>query len=154
MAGNNQDIHAALVSARARAVAEIEGARSKLTRAEAELNRIETALGVIEEYGGHPKPEQPRLIDVPAQGPSPDLSRFGMTIGEAAFEILKAAGKPLKNRQIAERMVDADFRYDGDIKKLRNAVGVAMVRMAEAGEGVEKLARGVFRVPPEPKAEQ
>lgn len=132
----------------AEAEAEVAAAQSNLMAAAAVSDRIETALGVIEEYAGGSAASAPAAKSIQATFAMPDetpsLTKYGLSIPDGAEIVLREVGQPLRNKQIAERMLAGGFRYELGLTKLRNSVGVMLHRRDLDGKTFVKIAPGMF----------
>lgn len=129
------------------AEADVEDAESQLEEARERAEKYRNFLNVLEEFTGNgdARVSQHDIDSVSGRsGDGLDLSGPGVTVAEGAEAVLREAGKPLKNRQMAERMFAAGFEYEGDVKKLRNTVGTLLNRDAGEDGTFEKMAPGLF----------
>ena len=148
MASFKQQLINDLLKAKAKAEAEVESARSNLNAAVIEVDRIENALDVIAQFtGGVPMtPVSASFtgnIDV-TPPPIVALDAYGLSIPGGAEIVLREAGQPLRNKQVAERMLAGGFRYELGGAKLRNSVGVMLHRRSKERKTFVKIAPGVF----------
>jgi hypothetical protein len=154
MPARNDDILTLLQQKIAGARATREAAAKQVAAADATIQRLETAVAVLQEelpgmngllpleYEPAGSTQQGPLAGTPPARPASDLPR---TIKDASFEILRRAGGPLRLQQIADLMRQSGFETDVDDDRLRGTIGVAMARFAKEGT-VERAGNGVYQV--------
>lgn len=123
------------------AQAQVEDARDRVEKYENVLDFLEQHTGnggVPDDGGGSVEAERAELVE------EKPLDRPDVTIVEGAKAVLEHAGTPLKSRRIAERMMEAGFRYDRGINRLRDSIGTMLNREAKNGDTFEKHAPGLY----------
>lgn len=106
--------------------------RSRLEETERRISRLETALGVLDEYD--------------ERGYGVDLSDDPSLI-EAAERVLRAAGGTMAVSEIAEALRAAGFDYDGSRRSLQKSLSAVLGRAANSEKSeIRRPRRGEYLV--------
>ena len=116
----------------------------QLRAAEHRVEQLQRAMVTVEELlKGGAEPEPALRF---AGGTSERLpSKFaGMTLTDAAAEILGEVGAPMAATDLAQRLLQDGYEYDGDWRKLKLSLVGSLDRKVKNGEGLTKPMPGVY----------
>lgn len=92
--------------------------------------------------------DQPELLSSVSTSavsrPPVSLADSDLSITDAAEKVLRAVGRPMKGREIAERLLDWGFPYPAGVQKLRSSVGGVLSRKVGMKDAFWRPKPGTF----------
>lgn len=76
--------------------------------------------------------------------PPVSLADSELSIADASEKVLRAVGRPMKARDIAERLLDWGFPYSAGLQKLRSSVGGVLSRKVGSRDSFSRPKPGMF----------
>jgi len=111
----------------------ISDLKTQAQRQKERVNRLETALDVFDQYA-----ESGAMIGEDSSHEF--LADEDFSISEAAKAVLRRAGRPMRNAEIADALLEYGFKYDKSRDKLRRSVSGVLSRESD----FVRVDRGVY----------
>lgn len=124
--------------------AELASAESELREATEVVEKLKTAIRVVEDVATRDTPSRPGA-SIPDNEAVDPLIRQASSMVEAAEIVLRDVARPLHIQQLMKRMLAKGYQYSKGLKALKNSLVPSLDRQVRAADGVfTKPDRGVY----------